>query len=333
MTTYTWNVDADGNWSTKADWTPSGPPTTGADVVIDTKDFHTVTYSTGSVTIDTLTVGNDSFALSGGTLTISDSATFGVAGDSDTLSLSGGTLAFATPSVAGTISVVNSAYLQTAGTLSVASGAEVDLDGGGSSAAGGFAVASGGVLNFDGTDFTITGGTYNVAGETEIGGGTVDFSAATITSFGSLLAIGSGELELGTKNATISAFSSGDGTVDGTGTLTITGSATIENGAAQTGSGRTVVSGTTNLAAGGGLATLNLDGGRIFENAGTVTWSGGNIDMGFEPYNPSTGGGTIQNDSGATFNIQSDESIYNYAGTVTFNNAGMLEKTATNGTT
>lgn len=42
MTQFTWAVNANGDWGTAADWTPSGPPTTGATVTISIASAHTM---------------------------------------------------------------------------------------------------------------------------------------------------------------------------------------------------------------------------------------------------------------------------------------------------
>ncbi|MBV8578963.1 MAG: hypothetical protein JOZ58_28500, partial [Acetobacteraceae bacterium] len=76
---YTWNVDADGDWSTPGDWSPAGPPSSGSDVTIDTTDLHTITFgaSSGFLSIDSLTVGDDILELTGGSLTVASGASIG----------------------------------------------------------------------------------------------------------------------------------------------------------------------------------------------------------------------------------------------------------------
>jgi len=89
MTTYSWNVDADGTWATSIDWSPNGTPTSGSDVTISTPDFHTITYTStsGTLSINSITVGNDLLKVTGGALTLTMGGTFGQG-----LSVAGGTL-------------------------------------------------------------------------------------------------------------------------------------------------------------------------------------------------------------------------------------------------
>ena len=202
---------------------------------------------------------------------------------------------------------------------------------GGSSSASAFTVAAGAAVAFDdyssgasGT-FTITGGTYNVAGETEIGGGKADFSSATITSFGSeLLVSGSGLLELGTQSGSVASLDQTSGFIDGTGTLTVAGVASLTS--VQTGSGTTLLKG------GSSVSSLYLDGGRVLENQGTLTATG-SLFLGENEYGlPSVGGGTVKNDAGATFDLQSVQggvSLGVASSSDTFVNAGLFEQTVT----
>ncbi|MBA3812484.1 MAG: hypothetical protein H0X27_12730 [Caulobacteraceae bacterium] len=87
MTTVTWNVDANGDWASAADWDLGRLPAAGDDVVVDTADPHTINHRTGADTVSTLTVGDDHFLVSGGSLTIASAASF-----AHLLTVSGGTL-------------------------------------------------------------------------------------------------------------------------------------------------------------------------------------------------------------------------------------------------
>ena len=79
MTSFAWNLDADGDWGTPGDWSPGGPPSAGSNVVIKTAHAHTVTltHGDGAVSVNSLTVSDDIFNLSGGSLSIATSASFG----------------------------------------------------------------------------------------------------------------------------------------------------------------------------------------------------------------------------------------------------------------
>jgi hypothetical protein len=74
--TISWDVNADGNWGTTVNWSGDRLPGSGDDVQISTRNPRTVTFSTGSSTIHSLTVGDDTFAMSGGALTITAGASF-----------------------------------------------------------------------------------------------------------------------------------------------------------------------------------------------------------------------------------------------------------------
>ncbi|MGI9168926.1 MAG: hypothetical protein ACR2FH_01950 [Caulobacteraceae bacterium] len=86
--TIRWNVDADGDWASAADWDLGRIPLFGDDVAIDTADFHTVTHGSGDDNVHTLTVGNDDFVVSGGSLRVRARASFARG-----LTISNGTLA------------------------------------------------------------------------------------------------------------------------------------------------------------------------------------------------------------------------------------------------
>ena len=77
-TTVTWNVNADGDWDTAADWSTGIVPDSNNNVVINTTSIHTITHNGGSDTIGNLNVGNDHFILNGGTLAVTNGASFGL---------------------------------------------------------------------------------------------------------------------------------------------------------------------------------------------------------------------------------------------------------------
>ncbi len=224
MSTNSWSIDADGDWSVAGDWSLKHAPSASDDVVINTADAHTVTYSTGAATVNSLTVGNDNFTLSGGSLT------------------------------------------------------------------------------------------------------------ASAASFAQLLTITGGALGFGAANVSVGGLTQSGGTLSGTGVVTVSGATAFAyvypSVAIETGTGKTVLQGTTSLKS----YELGLDGGRVLENQGTLTWSQGEIRLGYGGAS-STGGATIQNDAGATFNIQSASIITNELGSTSFTNAGLVEQTLTKSTT
>ena len=106
MSTNSWSIDADGDWSVAADWSLKHAPGASDDVVINTADSQTVTYSAGAATVNSLTVGNDGFTVSGGSLTAS-AASF-----AHLLTITSGALGF------GAANVSVGSLTQSGGTLS-----------------------------------------------------------------------------------------------------------------------------------------------------------------------------------------------------------------------
>jgi uncharacterized repeat protein (TIGR03803 family) len=224
--------------------------------------------------------------------------------------------------------VANTGYLQAlSGTLS--------LNGGGSSDAGHLIVAAGATLQFGaragtagGATFTLTGGELT-AGSVVISGSTVDASASSGVSMGTLQLAGSGALLLGAVNGqTSGGFSQGpDGWenasgvpfLSGSGTFTVFGGASLSGGV-QSGSGLTRLFGTSVI----GGAGLSLDGGRTLENDGWLNWSSGNITLGAGDAAVLMQAGTLSNVAGAVlFVTASGDRIADAAGGV-LNNAGVM---------
>jgi Ca2+-binding RTX toxin-like protein len=200
------------------------------------------------------------------------------------------------------------------GTIRVENGT-LQFDSGGSSAASGIEIDAGGTLLLTATPFTLSAGTVTGAGT---------------------LKIAADRLLLGNENVEVAAtFALNDSSsVEGTGTLTLSGSALFNNDTPHaselmTGSGTTILAGTATIAA----YDFCLDGDRVLENQGTLNWtSAGVIHLGENPFGPSDGGGTIENDAGATFDIEADGSIYGVSGAFGIVNAGLFEKTGGTGT-
>ena len=91
--TITWLPDADGNWSTKADWSGGNLPRNTDDVVIDVggATVRTITHSTGTDSILTL-FSNENVVLSGGQLTLASLAGTAMSTINAGFTVSGGTL-------------------------------------------------------------------------------------------------------------------------------------------------------------------------------------------------------------------------------------------------
>ena len=283
----------------------------------------------------TIYLGYDPLATTqgGGTIVNDKGASFLIESDGTAVQVYLGNTAFTNAGLvekeftSGT-STIYSPFTNT-GTVSVQSGT-LSLDGGGSSIGAGFTVAAGATLGFGGGNFTLTGGTYTVAGRTLISGGTANFASATIGSFGNSLEITGGALALGAQAPTVGVFSQSYGTVTGSNTLTVTGPALFSGSYdAETGTGKTLLKGATQV----DDTYLTLDGGRTLENAGALILQSGTIYLGYDPFATTQGGGTIVNDKGASFLIESDgTAVQVYLGNTAFTNAGLVEKVAGIGT-
>ncbi|MHB8521011.1 MAG: beta strand repeat-containing protein [Limisphaerales bacterium] len=166
---------------------------------------------------------------------------------------------------------------------------------------------SGGAHNFNGSQISgsglaqFSGGTatfangYGIAANTLISGGTVNFNSAGLIG---------GQL-------TVSG-----GTLSGSGALTVSNAMSWTGGAIAGSGSLTLAPNHTSTISGGNDRNLN----RVLNNQGTMVWSGGRIFA---------ANGVINNQSGAVFEVQSDQPFYD--GTI--NNAGTLLKTAGTGTT
>jgi fibronectin-binding autotransporter adhesin len=217
--------------------------------------------------------------------------------------------------VTGSLSNIKNGKVQV-GSSTAGGTSTLSLDGGGTSTAGAFTVYANGVLDFAGGTFNLTGGTAAGAA-TLAGGGQVNLAGGT--------------LELGGSAITIACqFSQNAGsTLEGTGTLTLTDGVnfTDDSGTAvETGGkkARTLLKSATTVS-----GDLALDGGRTLENTKgeTLTWAAGDFYLGIDPLGVTVGGGTIMNDAGGTFDIESDGVVARGAGADTFSNAGTVTVT------
>ncbi len=93
-------IGGNADWSVAADWSQNHTPLSGEDVAIG--NGATVTHSTGSDTVNSITVsGGSTLTLSGGTIT--DASTLDASGGSSHFRLAGGTLTGATVTAGTTI--------------------------------------------------------------------------------------------------------------------------------------------------------------------------------------------------------------------------------------
>lgn len=262
QSTIHWNQNADGDWATKADWTPHRLPTSTDDVSIDTASLHTVTHSTGADTVNTLTVGNDDFVVSGGSLAINSTSRF-----ANLLAVSGGTLAFGGNATAasftqsgGTVSGSNT--LTVTGAANFTSFSMLETGPGTTLLKGVSRVPFRGALSLDGGRVLENQGTLNLLGEIDLG----------LNPFGG--AQGGGTL----KN-------------DAGGTVVMRQSSFFRPGAGAIGFFN---AGTLELMAGFGGAVIGVD----LTNTGSILARSGELDVdGFT----NSGPGTVSISSGANF--------------------------------
>jgi hypothetical protein len=215
-----------------------------------------------------------------------------------------------------------SPVLNNSGSVIVSSGT-LSFDGGGTSP-GAFTANIGGTLAFG-------AGTHSLTGSSNVSGaGTVSVTGGTVNAAGSYNVTGSTSVSGGTINFNAAATTAGlnlssGGVIGGTAALTVSGASTISGGT-MNGGGTTNFNGAVTAAC---STNYILFDNRTVNNAGTFTYSGSPYYLYF------ANAVTFTNNSGAIFDIQTDQPV-SYSGTPsTFNNAsgGTLEKTAGTGTT
>lgn len=199
----------------------------------------------------------------------------------------------------------------------------LDFDGNGL-LTGTFTAGSGAFINFTGGDFTNSGPvTINGHGTVQLLGASLFLLTDTISNF----PLTSGMVNLGPafQGGTITNLTTLGATLAGTNL--VTGTLSVSNGVIAGGSLTIAPGGVMNI---DGVGTLLLE--CPLTNAGTVNWTNaGDLDV---LNNESSYFGLIENLSGALFDIQCDQSLYNNAGTTAyFHNLGTLRKSALTGFT
>ena len=209
------------------------------------------------------------------------------------------------------------------------SGSVTDLQGtlnfqGGGPLTGIFAASSGTGISFSTGNFSnSTPVSMDGPGIFQLNGGTLTLLSSTISNL--LLTGGTVFLGPAFQGGTITNLTTVGATLDGTNI--VTGMLTCSNGI--------IDSGSLTIAPGG---VMNIDGFGTFQvyvpltNYGIVNWTNaGNLAV---LNNQSRFLGLIENLSGALFDIQCDQTLYNGAGTTAyFHNVGTLRKSALTGTT
>jgi fibronectin-binding autotransporter adhesin len=310
MATVSWTLLGNGNWNTGADWSTGAAPLTGDDVFIVPTSSAVVTYSAGTLNLNSLTTNVEAtLDMTGGKLSTTNGYVLqgpveisagqlllrsGAVGD-----LLGGTVT----QTGGTISLVYNAVMQggplqqSGGVLNINNGAVTDLDSGTLSGL----LSGNGEMIFDGGVTTLSTGFSLTLANTELVNGTIQLEEqltdnATFIQQGGMLALNGNVLTL-KGNSTL------DGTITSGGTVDMTGHG-ILNG-------------------------MELDNGVLVE-LGTLTNQTGNIVLG------GSGGGSLTVQLGDILRITDNASILGGAGGGVLTNVGTLIKTggnSINGTT
>jgi ethanolamine utilization microcompartment shell protein EutS len=344
-----WAVDADGDWSNTADWTPARLPNSTDNVSINTAHLHTVTHSTGTDSVSSLTVGNDNFVMSGGSLTIGSTASFANqmamsagaltigrnARFAGQLAMSGGTLALKDAQIAnlawsgGTLQLHDRSVFVTGPTVITSTvsegGTGVIVLKGSASLASGSVLTVGANLAFGLSGNATLGGSVT-------GGGFLDFfsgmqtieSGATITMAnwyiysGDVVTLGEDLADAGTFVLSEATMALGGHTLDLSGGVQFGGGTTGVD-AQVTGAGRLNTRGATTIEIGheGGL---NLGAGVTWTNYGNVSQN--SLEAGV------TGAGRILNAVIGVYDLAGNSGIV----ATSFLNKGVLEKTGGIGT-
>ena len=267
-----WAVDAAGDWATAADWNLHRLPNSTDDVSIDTAHAHFITHSTGTDIVHTLTVGNDFFTVSGGSLTIKSTASF-----AHQLKVSGGTLKF--DGAATTVHLVQSnSTISGPGTLTV-------------TGTGGPATFSANLLQ-TGSGKTVLQGvsTFSGAGANVFG---VD-GGRTLQNQGVFTITEESEIALG---ANPFGANSGSGTLSNgvAGTIEMQG----DNGAIAglVGSGSRFLNAGTLVKTGGGRSIIGVD----TKDNGSIEAVSGTLEF----FLAITGNGSLTVDTGAVLKVDS----------------------------
>ncbi len=309
-----WVPNADGDWDTASNWS-GGVPTSSNAVTINTTSVHSITHSTGNDFANSLTVGDDQFALTGGTLTILTTASFG-----DGLSITGGTLS------AGTITITGAGTF-TGGTVNGTTALDIsgaaaldnfDLGGSASLSNTGTTSLTGNITVGDNTGVGASidnekGGLFQIGGDYTIGtssgsatlvnagtlamiaGSGVGTVAIDIASTGAITAVRGSTLEFDGQNNTLAGTLGGVGQIDfndssysvltmasiGVGTLGLYGQATLALGESTSFAGTFDDSNNSSTNLDLGTYTLTLSGPALFDaNFNTYITGGGTLALG-----------------------------------------------------
>ncbi|HEY1708624.1 MAG TPA: hypothetical protein VGG10_10205, partial [Rhizomicrobium sp.] len=339
--TKNWLNDTDGEWTTPGNWSGGTVPSSSDDVVINTADFHTIDYSNSgnTVTVNSLSVGNDAFTATAGTLIVSNAATF-----ANTLKVQNAVLTLdGTSSVTGLYTQLNGT-LGGPGTVTLAGGAaftggQMLMSGSGTAVLQGASTLTSGGIFLDGGYVLENQGTFtesqttsitlgeNPAGGTLGGGKLQNDASGTIvfnnTSTDTALSANSGTVSFTNAGAVQNTGLGGDTRINVTFTDTGSGSVSVmagefdlNGGGSSSATAFSVASGTTlGFNANGSGDTFTLSGGTS-AGAGTVFLESGELSI--------TGATTIENLFKQTGGEVAGATTFTLAGGAQFAGGSML---------
>jgi hypothetical protein len=257
-------TDGTGFWDAAANWS-SNPllPGAGDDVTVNVAGLNTITYRTGTTTVDSLTFsGTNTLAVTAGTLAVANAYS-----NSSLTNISGGTLTLNGASTADSLTLSSGVFRGT-GTVSI-SGATTWS--GGTMTGAGTTQANGGIAISGDTAHDLTGGrVLNVAGNSTWSGNTFASGGSIRTGAGAQINNAGVWQDQNAFDSSISnAFGGAAGTFNNTGTYTKSGAGTTDIGIAFNNTSGGAGTGVVNVTAG----TLQLSGGGT--SNGTFTIAGG----------------------------------------------------------
>ena len=334
--------------------TPTITHASGTTTINSLTSDEKLVLSGGSISIAAASTVNDSFTVSGGTLTGAGTLTVtsimvwssgGTMSGSDstiiqsgaTLTLSAGTSTLDTRTLdnSGTITWTGGTfYLNNSAVLNNLSGALFDMQ---SNNLLSWSVGLAGTFNNTGTIRKSAGGTTSTVADTfNNTGGTIEGQSGTLSFTGDGTHTGGTYTVSSGATVTHSAVHSFSGSFSGTisGTLQTTGTFTATGGGASfnfIGNGLTLPGSTLNgtTFTNDGIITLST-GTHILDTAtlnnnGTMTWTAGTFYL--------NNSAVLNNQSGSLFDLTSDNTLSWSAGTAgTINNSGTFRKSAGTGT-
>ena len=295
-----WTGTLSALWSDPANWS-NGVPQTGDDVQIETASSLTVTYATGTISLDSMITSMATLSVTGGSLGVANGYDFGGA-----LTLSGGALQLAAGNYGGLFAAN---FSQTGGAMTLLNGATAQ--GGTFSQTGGtMTIANGDFLDRDGGIFS---GKISGAGRMQFAG----YGVNTTIAAGFSANVSSIEVIIGTLGFTTSLTYAKTFALDAGGTLNLSGNTLTLSGAA--GLDGDITSGTLNLTGTGHLNGLVLDNGQLVSIGGTYNETGP-ITLG------NSGTGTLSIASTGELRLTNNNVIASQGGGGTMLNAGTLIK-------